>query len=136
MATSSAPLQFSILSRDGVPPASRYRPRMPSQIRAVALDYDGTLATDCGPTPAVLDAIAETRARGLRVVLVTGRILSELRAVFSDALDRFDAVVAENGAVIGVGRRERALAPPVDDALDEALGARAWIVMSRAIAAS
>ena len=83
---------------------------MPSQIRAVALDYDGTLATDCGPTPAVLDAIAETRARGLRVVLVTGRILSELRAVFPDALDRFDAVVAENGAVIGVGRRERALA--------------------------
>jgi hydroxymethylpyrimidine pyrophosphatase-like HAD family hydrolase len=55
---------------------------MPSQIRAVALDYDGTLAMEGGPTPAVLDAIAETRARGLRVVLVTGRILSELRAVF------------------------------------------------------
>jgi hydroxymethylpyrimidine pyrophosphatase-like HAD family hydrolase len=97
---------------------------MPSQIRAVALDYDGTLAAEGGPTPAVLDAIAETRARGLRVVLVTGRILAELRAVFPEALERFDAVVAENGAVVAVGRRERALVPAVDDALDEALTRR------------
>ncbi len=106
---------------------------MPSQIRAVALDYDGTLAMEGGPTPAVLDAIAATRARGLRVVLVTGRILSELRAVFRDALERFDAVVAENGAVIGGGRRERTLVPPVDDALDEALGARGVVFRRGAV---
>ena len=97
---------------------------MLSQIRAVALDYDGTLATEGGPTPAVLDAIAETRARGLRVVLVTGRILGELRAVFPSALEWFDAVVAENGGVVATGHHQRALATPVDDALDEALGAR------------
>lgn len=98
---------------------------MPSQIRAVAIDYDGTLAGRDGPTPAVLDAIAATRAGGIRVVLVTGRVLAELLVVFPDALERFDAVVAENGAVVATGRRERALVPAVGDALDEALSARA-----------
>lgn len=109
---------------DEVAAGRRYAPAMASLIRAVAIDYDGTLAGKDGPTPAVLDAIAATRAGGLRAVLVTGRILTELLTVFPEALEHFDAVVAENGAVMAAGRRERALVPAVGDALDEALGAR------------
>lgn len=98
---------------------------MPSLIRALAIDYDGTLAGENGPTPAVLDAIAQSRAAGIRVLLVTGRILTELLAAFPEALERFDAVVAENGAVVAAGRSERALVPAVGEAIDEALSARA-----------
>lgn len=97
---------------------------MPTLIRAVAIDYDGTLATDGEPASLALDAVAQARARGLRMVLVTGRILSELLAVFPEALERFDSIVAENGAVLVARGRERILAPPVDTALDEALAQR------------
>ena len=50
--------------------------------RAVALDYDGTLA-EGQVAPDTLAALAEARARGIRVILVTGRIMHELRAVFA-----------------------------------------------------
>lgn len=49
--------------------------------------------------PDVRQAIAEARAQGIVVVLVTGRILEDLRRVAGD-LHFADAVVAENGAVI------------------------------------
>ena len=67
--------------------------------RAVAVDYDGTLA-DGGVAPDTVAALAEVRARGIRVILVTGRIVNELRAVFADVEDHVDALVAENGAVL------------------------------------
>ncbi len=97
---------------------------MSGEIRAVAIDFDGTLTTSGHPAPEVLGAIERARARGLRIVLVTGRILTELLDVFPEALDHFDCVVAENGAVLTSGDHERALAPPVDDAIDKALAAR------------
>lgn len=65
----------------------------------LALDYDGTMAEEGKAHPAVLTALEEARAGGIVVVLVTGRILSELRNVCDD-LGVFDAVVAENGAVL------------------------------------
>ena len=56
--------------------------------------FDGTLAD--GPVaPDTLTALAEARARGIRVILVTGRIMNELRAVFAHVEDHVDAVVAE-----------------------------------------
>lgn len=64
----------------------------------LALDYDGTIATDGALHPEVRSAIAEVRSRGIAVVIVTGRILSELERVAGD-LHFVDAVVAENGAV-------------------------------------
>ena len=67
--------------------------------RAVALDYDGTLA-EGEVAPDTLAALAEARARGIRVILVTGRIISELSGVFAGFEHHFDAVVAENGAVL------------------------------------
>ena len=65
----------------------------------LALDYDGTIARDGVLDPDVKAAIMEARARGIVVVIVTGRILSELRQAAGD-LEFVDAVVAENGAVL------------------------------------
>jgi hydroxymethylpyrimidine pyrophosphatase-like HAD family hydrolase len=69
------------------------------KLSVIALDYDGTIARQDRVDPAVLEAIAEARARGIVVVLVTGRILDALRRVAGD-LHFVDGVVAENGAVI------------------------------------
>ena len=65
----------------------------------LALDYDGTIARDGQMDSDVRSAIDEVRSRGIAVVLVTGRILSELKRVAGD-LDFADAIVAENGATV------------------------------------
>ena len=65
----------------------------------LALDYDGTIAGDGGVDPQVRTAVAAIRSRGVVVILVTGRILEDLRRVAGD-LHFVDAVVAENGAVV------------------------------------
>ena len=41
----------------------------------LALDYDGTIAIDDRPDASVLTAIAAARSSGIKVLLVTGRIL-------------------------------------------------------------
>lgn len=69
------------------------------KFRVIALDYDGTIAENGQLNPEVRSAILEARSRGLVAVLVTGRILDDLRRVASD-LSFLDAVVAENGAHI------------------------------------
>ncbi len=65
----------------------------------LALDYDGTIARDGVLDPDVKSAIVEARARGIVVIIVTGRILSDLKQVAGD-LGFVGAVVAENGAVL------------------------------------
>ncbi|MEX1183185.1 MAG: HAD family hydrolase [Gemmatimonadota bacterium] len=79
---------------------------MPCGFRLVAVDYDGTIATDDRANEAALHAIAALRDSGIRVALCTGRIGDELRAVFPDVEQHFDAVIAENGAVVGIGSQE------------------------------
>jgi len=69
------------------------------KFRVLALDYDGTIAQNGVLDPSVKAAIIEARAHGIVVVLVTGRILSELINLVGD-LSFVDAVVAENGAVL------------------------------------
>lgn len=82
----------------------------------LALDYDGTIAEDGALHPDVRRAIDDVRGRGIVVILVTGRILSDLRRVAGD-LRSFDAVVAENGAVLAFPESGHALvlghAPPL-----------------------
>lgn len=85
--------------------------------RAVALDLDGTLTTGGWPAPAVLDGLAALRADGVRVLLVTGRILADLDVEFPNLADRFDVVVAENGCVLRTADWTRPLAEPVAPAL-------------------
>jgi hypothetical protein len=65
----------------------------------VALDFDGTIARADALDPDVRAAIGDIRARGIIVILATGRILEDLRLVAGD-LHFVDAVVAENGAVV------------------------------------
>lgn len=95
-----------------------------SWIRAIATDLDGTIAEDDVISVDALDAIKQARYQGLSVVLVTGRTLQALREQFPGLVDHFDAVVAENGAVLLAAGRERPLAEPVSPALAQALSAR------------
>jgi hydroxymethylpyrimidine pyrophosphatase-like HAD family hydrolase len=69
------------------------------RLSVLALDYDGTIAIDGELVPDVARAIAYARSRGIVVLLVTGRILDELRRVAGD-LHFVDGVIAENGAVV------------------------------------
>ncbi len=93
-----------------------------SYYRALAIDYDGTLTEGRRPEQPMLEALRAARSNGLKVVLVTGRILSNLREDFPDLYEHFDATVAENGAVLSRGdRRERGLAEPVSPELARAL---------------
>ena len=66
---------------------------------ALACDYDGTLACDGAVAEPTLQALARLKARSILLVLVTGRVLDELQAIFPQ-IDLFDRVVAENGAVL------------------------------------
>ena len=65
----------------------------------VALDYDGTLATDGRVDDLTIAALQSLRDSGRRLVLVTGRELPELKSIFPQ-LEIFDRVVAENGALL------------------------------------
>lgn len=97
---------------------------MPDFFRALAIDYDGTLTESSQPDADLLAAIAEARAAGRKVILCTGRILEELLLDWPEAQQPFDALVAENGAVLVIDGRERPLTAPVPLALDDALRAR------------
>jgi len=66
---------------------------------ALACDYDGTLADHGHVCPATLAALRRVRRARRKLLLVTGRELAELCAVFP-AVSVFDRVVAENGALI------------------------------------
>ena len=69
------------------------------RFRALATDCDGTIAHDGivdAPTLAALDRL---RASGRTAILVTGRELKDLLLTFAH-IDRFDRVVAENGAML------------------------------------
>ncbi|MGH9866798.1 MAG: HAD hydrolase family protein [Candidatus Polarisedimenticolia bacterium] len=65
----------------------------------LACDYDGTLAHDSRVADHTVAALERVKDSGRRLVLVTGRILDELIGLFPQ-VDLFDAVVAENGALV------------------------------------
>ena len=67
--------------------------------RALACDYDGTLAHDGAVMLSAAAAIERFRASGRHLFMVTGRELPELKRV-CPMLDRFEWVVAENGALL------------------------------------
>lgn len=92
--------------------------------KVVAVDFDGTLTSAGSLAPQTLKAIEEARRSGLTIVLVSGRIDTELLADFPQIADYVDAMVLENGAVTVIEGQARALAPPVDGGLDRALADR------------
>jgi hydroxymethylpyrimidine pyrophosphatase-like HAD family hydrolase len=74
-------------------------PRVSSRFRALAVDYDDTLATDGRVDPTVLAALQRLKESGRCLLLVTGRELDDLRNA-CPAIGIFDRVVAENGGVL------------------------------------
>jgi hydroxymethylpyrimidine pyrophosphatase-like HAD family hydrolase len=76
------------------------------KLAAVALDYDGTIAVNGVMDPQVRRAIAELRLNNIAVVLATGRRLDDLK-IAAGNLECFNAVVAENGAVLHFPESQR-----------------------------
>lgn len=91
----------------------------------LALDYDGTLATDGRVPGYVIDGLRAFRKTGRKLLLVSGRELDDLKSVFSE-IALFDRVVAENGGVLYEPANERMipLAPPPPHAFVDALRER------------
>jgi phosphoglycolate phosphatase (TIGR01487 family) len=69
------------------------------RFRAIASDYDGTLARDGHVDRNTVAGLERVRESGRKLILVTGRELPSLRDVFS-SLHLFDWIVAENGALL------------------------------------
>ena len=65
----------------------------------LACDYDGTLAHDGVLDDITAAALDRFRTSGGRLLMVTGRELPDLQSV-CQVLDRFDWIVAENGALL------------------------------------
>ena len=89
----------------------------------VATDLDGTLTNSDHISDDVLAAI-DTARTDRDLILVTGRIGSELDRHFPSLRDHFDAVVSENGAVLQTLAGTRLLSEPVEVVLDKALADR------------
>jgi len=68
-------------------------------LRALATDYDGTLAHDGAVPETTIAALQNAKRAGLRLILVTGRQVPELAKIFPQ-LAWFDLAVMENGAVL------------------------------------
>lgn len=82
--------------------------------RALATDFDGTIATDGVVDEPTRLALLRLRSADVRTFLVTGRHLSDFEAMGS-FIAIFDMVVAENGAVLfepGTGETRTLSAPP------------------------
>lgn len=92
---------------------------------AVAIDYDGTLAENGTVQPSTVQALERLIASGRKFILVTGRILREVLAIFPQA-DLCARIVAENGAVLyrPATREQRLLTEPASKPLIEALQRR------------
>jgi hydroxymethylpyrimidine pyrophosphatase-like HAD family hydrolase len=90
------------------------------RFRVLAVDYDGTLAIHGEVSDATVAALERVRESGRKLVLVTGRVLDDLRTRFPH-LDVFDRIVAENGATLfdPTSGDERVFAdPPADQFLE------------------
>jgi HAD superfamily hydrolase (TIGR01484 family) len=84
------------------------------QYHALAVDYDGTLASDGRVDDATVAGLRRLRESGRRLVLVTGRIVDQLLQVFPQ-MGLCDLVVADNGALLfhpETGERTRLIDPP------------------------
>jgi hypothetical protein len=89
---------------------------------ALATDYDGTLAHDGVVDEPTIASLRRARRAGLRLLMVTGRELSDLFATFAHS-DLFEMIVAENGALLyaPATKTSRTLADPPPPALIERL---------------
>jgi HAD superfamily hydrolase (TIGR01484 family) len=76
----------------------------------VACDYDGTLASDGIVDEHTLASLQRLRVSGRKLILVTGRILSDLLTIFPQ-VDVFDRLVVEMAqSFITADKEEKQLA--------------------------
>ena len=80
-----------------------------SRIKGIFTDIDDTLTTDGAITPDALAALGDLKARGLRVIAITGRPVGWSAAFAVDW--PVDAIVAENGAVLLQNEHQIGLTP-------------------------
>jgi hydroxymethylpyrimidine pyrophosphatase-like HAD family hydrolase len=69
------------------------------KFKALATDYDGTIACDGQVDDETVAALRRGRDAGLQMIMVTGRELTDLFNTF-EHVDLFHRIVAENGAVL------------------------------------
>jgi hydroxymethylpyrimidine pyrophosphatase-like HAD family hydrolase len=95
-------------------------------VHVFACDYDGTIADGGSVAPETARELDRVRESGRKVLLVTGRMLPDLRSVCPDVDRLFDGIVAENGALLYFpGSREaRTLGGTPEPALVAELGRR------------
>jgi hydroxymethylpyrimidine pyrophosphatase-like HAD family hydrolase len=86
------------------------------RFRAIALDYDETLAREGTADVNALAALRRLKETGRKLILVTGRELNSLRDVFSE-FTIFDRMVLENGALLyqPATQHEQLLCEPVPE---------------------
>jgi hydroxymethylpyrimidine pyrophosphatase-like HAD family hydrolase len=91
----------------------------------LATDFDGTLAQHGDVQDSTVAALKQLRETGRRLVLVTGRELSDLSKV-CPFIDIFDRIIAENGALLHnpADESSKILAPEPPEEFVEALRAR------------
>jgi hydroxymethylpyrimidine pyrophosphatase-like HAD family hydrolase len=95
------------------------------RFRALATDFDGTLAHHGVVDDSTLAALQRAKSSGRKLVLVTGREVDEIVRIFP-ALGIFDSAVVENGAAIlePVRGRVRLLGAAPPEAFFERLRSR------------
>lgn len=93
--------------------------------RALATDFDGTIATEGKVSDTTYSALKRWQHSGRSLIMVTGRRLDNLYEVFSQA-KTFDCIVAENGALLSLPiiGEEKLLGDPPPESLIKALQQR------------
>lgn len=89
--------------------------------RVFACDFDGTGAATGRLAPEIALVLRAARSQGYTTLLVTGRVLEDLQAADVD-FGAFDAVVAENGAIVWLPLANRTVqlgTPPPDEFVAE-----------------
>lgn len=105
---------------------------------ALAVDYDGTLASRGEVHQSTLNALQRFTETGRRLIMVTGRQLDDLQNIFPH-LELFSRVVAENGALLydpGSKSRRLLAEPPNAAFVDELRRRSVPVSMGSAIVAT
>jgi hydroxymethylpyrimidine pyrophosphatase-like HAD family hydrolase len=106
--------------------------------RALASDYDGTIATAGRVDVGTIAALSRLKGHGWSLILVTGRLLEDLRLVFP-GLDLFDLVVVENGGILFRPSKKKFVplaSPPADGLVKDLRQAGIPITAGRVVLAT
>ncbi len=100
--------------------------------RALASDYDSTLAFHGIAPREVWNALQELRDAGISVILVTGRHLPEVQSLLGADAGTFSCIVAENGGLLfdPVHETTTLLVPPFPEELASELRRRHVVPLS------